>query len=476
MKQRYFAAALILSLLLTGCASSAPPAQPPTPQAPPVVAQPTEPTPETPPPVVDPLPAKTPESHIEVQTSAEGELTVFHCAGIDISLPTMYLDQLIVVAPRSPKNSSGEGSVLFSVSERASVEALIADYGDNAGGGLLFSISRMNQNQYEQYIMYDTSGRSVFARDEEYYYSYNFPTDVQFYRSGEVYQSSAEWAKWEALSDLGDDVMRDCLVRNELQEYSDTAFYNQPFTYEGEHVFIKYYPYYSVDGSTDEFYTLILSQPGRQGEGGLWCVERMIDEFGTLYIRFPVDIPFPAADYYTALQIACDAGSLSEFLTPQGAASYFVQNDGWFYDIPVEGSFEITDSIDSDYTQSNLAVRDMVSSLVSGKTLSEEELISGLRQFGDRTWGVLGRHFYGSDWWPSLRDALESVSSSADKAEWDRAMMDFYLRSYGTYARDIAEILVSQRNANTDIFASVLAEFPEEDQAKILQGLAVASS
>lgn len=388
-----------------------------------------------------------------------------------IEIPEEYRD-LLIVTTDFPTADEHRVSLL-SVQEKASVEAMEKDYGSGAGGGFLFGISAMDQVGFEQFLQYDYSGCDVFARDETWYYAKTYPTDVQFYRSGDMFDTQSEdWKQWEALNALGDQVCRDFVDRNGLTPYSQWKVRNQPFTWEGDHAYAKYYTYYSFDGSKDQFDTLLLSQPAKQGEGGLWCVERFYDEYGSLYLYFP-ESGVPAAEYYAALQAECDKGEHPELLTPLGAAKDFVANSSWYSDTPTDENVELTEGIDSDYSETNQRMSRVIASLlVRPGEVTDQEVLDCIDAFRNDTWGVMGRRFYGSDWWTPLQEALENAAVGDGQVDRDRSMMKFYLTSYGRYADFIGGLLQSQRAADSAAFQTVLEEFYPEQQSALLAAIA----
>lgn len=388
-----------------------------------------------------------------------------------IEIPEEYRD-LLIVTTDFPTADEHRVSLL-SVQEKASVEAMEKDYGSGAGGGFLFGISAMDQVGFEQFLQYDYSGCDVFARDETWYYAKTYPTDVQFYRSGDMFDTQSEdWKQWETLNALGDQVCRDFVDRNGLTPYSQWKVRNQPFTWEGDHAYAKYYTYYSFDGSKDQFDTLLLSQPAKQGEGGLWCVERFYDEYGSLYLYFP-ESDAPAAEYYAALQAECDKGEHPELLTPLGAAKDFVANSSWYSDTPTDENVELTEGIDSDYSETNQRMSRVIASLlVRPGEVTDQEVLDCIDAFRNDTWGVMGRRFYGSDWWTPLQEALENAAVGDGQVDRDRSMMKFYLTSYGRYADFIGGLLQSQRAADSAAFQTVLEEFYPEQQSALLAAIA----
>ena len=91
---------------------------------------------------------------------------------------------------------------------------------------------------------------------------------------------------------------------------------------------VRYYPYYGLSGyeeAADTAYTLVLSQPATQGEEGIWCVDRWVDQNGTRYLVVP-ETDQPMDDYYAALQDACDAGERPDLLDPVAVALDFEED------------------------------------------------------------------------------------------------------------------------------------------------------
>lgn len=434
---------LILALLTSGCAQQ--PAEPPVPEVSPVISAPAEPAPQ-------------PEEKTEPEE-----------AGLEIVLPEEHLDALIVTTEFPDAVPDGHHIPLLRVQERASVEALEKDYGSSEGGGFLFGIVQLDQAGLEEHLLNDYGGVHVFARNKTHYYAMTHPTDVQFYRSGEA--SAEEWADWETLSALGDDVCQDFLQRNGLEPYSTAVFYQEPFTYEGDHAYANFYPYQTFDGSLAERYTLVLSQPAAQGEDGIWCVERWYDEFGTCYLNFPGN-GLSSTEHYAALQADCDAGDCADLLTPLGAARDFVESSIWFDKEVTEENVVLTDHVNSDYAEANrLMMRTIASLLVPPKDVTDEELLFCVGTFTPQTWGVMGRTFYGSDWWPPLQEALTKAAVGEDQMNRDRSMMRFCLTSYGRYEAFIGGILQQQQAADPATFAEVLAEFDPDQQAALEQAI-----
>jgi hypothetical protein len=403
----------------------------------------------------------------------ESDQTVYRCGDVEIALPTESLSQLLITTEFESSDDARD-TPLLSLREKASVEATKADYGGDVTGGFLWGISCMTQVQYELYLSYDHSGLSVFAKGDDVYYAYCTATDVQFYREGGDYQDQAEWAKWEALMGLADDVRADFIARNGLSAYSDSAFTSREFTYDGAHAYLKFYPYYTFDGSTAQYDTLVLSQPAKQGAGGVWCVERWYDEYGTLYYWFPAESGMCAADYYAQAQSHCDSGSALDseqaLLTPVGAAEEFVKNSGYYSTAPVDASFAETDGIDDGYFDANTRICRYVASLLTGGVNEPNSVIQYVDLFTADTWGVLGRGEYGSDWWTVLNDTLKSVAVGGDQDGRDQSYLRLFLsypKESGPIAEDLAALLRTQQEADPVIFSNVLSGFSDAEQSRV---------
>jgi len=262
-----------------------------------------------------------------------GNATLYDCSGLSVAIPNEYIQQLVVIA--DPESEAAEAGVLISVYEKQSYEESRADYGEEGAAGFLFSIVRYTRAQYEQFLCSDGSGQSFFAKDDTYYYGWFTATDVQFYRSGGQIRdtNSNEWKAWEALYEGCNAIKDDFIARNHLTAYSDSEFQGKQFTYDSEHLYLTYYPYYAYQDTAtaqgftwqDVAYKLVLSQPATQGKTGIWCVERWYDEHGGLYLYFPNANGVPAAQYYAEEQAQCDAGHKVSALDPEQVALEFVR-------------------------------------------------------------------------------------------------------------------------------------------------------
>lgn len=428
---------LCLMASLAGCARQTPPETPPAPEA------------------------SAPES----PTDPDGGNTVYDCGEIEIALPVECLDRLIVDTDFPDAEESWKP--LMSVYEKASVEAAEADWGSSEGFGFLFGFLAMNRAGYERLLCEDGSGIEIFARDGagERFYAYTFPTDVQLYRSGGGISTESEgWKSWEDLNEMGLTVRADVVERNGLTPHTGVEFLARPFTWEGNHAYLEYRPYHVLDGDERIAYTLVLSQPAKQGEGGVWCVERWYDVYGTQYLWFP-DSGMAAEDHFAQLQMECDAGEHPELLTLTGAAAAFVQE--YFGHDTEEGSFAEVSALPEAYIEQNSRLQQVALDLMAGREVDPMELLDCVGGAAADNWGVLGRRMYGSDWFTPLMDAVENAAVGAEQQRRDGAVLSFLLAVRDTrtdFQTPLTEILRTQREADGAAFAAALAEFSPENQ------------
>ena len=392
------------------------------------------------------------------------DVTLYDCGGLEVALPNEYLDQLRVDTDFPDAQESWKP--LISVYEKASYEAAMEDFGGE--GGFLFGFLAMDQAAFEQHISSDGSGIEVFATDGEQYYAYTYPTDVQFCRpGGEIDTESEDWKTWETLCELGPLVKEDFLTSNNLQSFSVQDFLGQPDE-DGAHLVLKYYPYFLKDGDTRIYDQLLLRQPARQGEGGIWAVEQWLDARGNQYLYFP-DSGKPAAEYYADLQAACDAGEHPELLTPVGAAEAFVRDYSGHE--TAEGSFERVPEVDQGYMERNQRLQQLVLDLeFRPEDVDDMDLLNCVGEATGDNWGALGRFMYGSDWFNPLMDAVAEAAVGEDQQTRNRAVMSFLLATRDAqtdFRTPLDEILQTQAEADPGTFAVALAEFSEEDQACI---------
>lgn len=321
---------LVLCLGLAGCgkrAAEEPPAPPPPVEAPPVETEAPE-RPEQPPPAM-------PESELPPQEPVEPR-TVYECGGLEIPVPTEYAELLTVDANLEALSAHWEPLITFS--ERASVEAGKLDHpGEDWGDGWLCTVVRLDQVGLEEWASgeNDSTGADLFARDGSgHYYLNSGPTDMRVYRSGDRYEEGAVEA-WQKLNDWGVQVLPGEIVeRNGLTPCRLDDLYGGDYTYPGAHAELAY----AFPGEPMDRVILVLSQPAKQGEGGVWCVERVRYVY-TAYDWSDTHLVFPAAlgvdqtaeNWYKTVQAECDAGQHPELLTPEGAALDYARRAAWLF-------------------------------------------------------------------------------------------------------------------------------------------------
>ena len=129
--------------------------------------------------------------------------------GVKLLIPLEYDDLLITEMPQA----EGEGK-LFSVSEKASVEAAKAAGMDYDGAGWLFGIERIDEAALQDLLCYtDLSGTEVFAKDAEgRYYVYCHPTDVRYVRASSE-AMAADQEIWTALNEWAWTTVRETFLR-----------------------------------------------------------------------------------------------------------------------------------------------------------------------------------------------------------------------------------------------------------------------
>jgi hypothetical protein len=229
-------------------------------------------------------------------------------SGWDVAIPNEYYERVRIEFPE--ENRPGEDWLAFYTRATDREE-------------WLFSLVRYDKYRYEQFLAGDRSGQSFFAKDgDDNYYGRFVPTDVQY--SSQNQESRENYIELATISEI---LKADAITRNGLTPYSDDEFSSKPYTYNGEHINIAYYPYLAVNGTTDVVWRLVMSQPAAKGENGIWCVEHWYDERQdpAAYPIFPTnDDGLPAAEYYAARQAEADAGERPNLLVPEQAALDFV--------------------------------------------------------------------------------------------------------------------------------------------------------
>lgn len=230
------------------------------------------------------------------------------------ALPAELADKVVVTGP---------GDVTEGGSGVLATYYYAPDY-NTEWGGLLLQVGRYSQVGFEQsYYSWElTGGWAYLGRSGDWYYACHSPTDVNFDPDhyGDYHDTGAALMAWlEGLAGGAG-----------LTPMEEDTFYqrvNGVLSYpHGEHLRVSYRPYYGLSGYGEEaentVYTLVLSQPAAQGEGGIWCVDRWVDQNGTRYLVVP-EADQPMDDYYAALQISCDAGDRPDLREPAAVALAF---------------------------------------------------------------------------------------------------------------------------------------------------------
>ncbi|MBQ8144870.1 MAG: hypothetical protein IJ042_08785, partial [Butyricicoccus sp.] len=99
-----------------------------------------------------------------------------------------------------------------------------------------------------------------------------------------------------------------------------------PPTHDSSHYVVTYEEYHP-----GVMKKLLLSQPAKQGEGGIWCVERSMNENGAISLEMeqrthPLEgSSLPDKKHYSALQTECDNGHTPWMLDPEQVALEFIR-------------------------------------------------------------------------------------------------------------------------------------------------------
>ena len=232
------------------------------------------------------------------------------------ALPAELADKVVVVEEHDLKSySSGVLATYY----------YAPDY-NTEWGGLLLQVGRYSQVGFEQsYYSWELTGNWAYPGwNGDWYYACHAPTDVNFNLDhyDDYHATGTALMAW----------LEELAAGAGLTPMEEDPFYQRvtgPLSYPGgEHVTVLYYPYYGLSGYeevADTVYTLVLSQPAAQGERGIWCVDRWMDQNGTRYLVVP-ETDQPMDDYYAALQDACDAGDRPDLLDPVAVALDFEED------------------------------------------------------------------------------------------------------------------------------------------------------
>ena len=115
---------------------------------------------------------------------------VYQQAGLCLQIPQAF-DHLLLT-------QKGTGQYLFSVAERASIEAAKKEMPAYDGAGWLFAIGKVTESELHEMLCADMSGRELFAQDQAgSYYIFYHPTDVRYMRESAdaMRQDQETWSK-----------------------------------------------------------------------------------------------------------------------------------------------------------------------------------------------------------------------------------------------------------------------------------------
>ena len=145
------------------------------------------------------------------EQAAQPAETVFENGGLKLTVPAEHADLVLVDVPQNDPDG-----VLFSVSEKASVEAgKLDNHDEDYGDGWLFGIRRVGEDGLHELLCWDMSGVEVFAKDAQGgYYLFTHPTDVRFYRQGDDFQDAAQWEDWGKLNEWASGVPAALIAEN----------------------------------------------------------------------------------------------------------------------------------------------------------------------------------------------------------------------------------------------------------------------
>ncbi|MBQ7535743.1 MAG: hypothetical protein IJT43_09015 [Stomatobaculum sp.] len=135
-------------------------------------------------------------------------LTAFN--GMKLTIPAEYAGLVVYGTP-----AESEDGVLFTVSEKASVEAAEKQFPDFEGAGWLFDIYRLDEKKMHELMCYDFIGSDPFAKGADgYHYIVGHPTDVRLVR--ENYENMEDdMEEWSALCEWANGIGESFLSEND---------------------------------------------------------------------------------------------------------------------------------------------------------------------------------------------------------------------------------------------------------------------
>ncbi len=185
---------------------------------------------------------------------------------------------------------------------------MTADYdpdSDDPTWGRLCFVRQLTDGQFEDAYLesYLVTSQRFSGRDGQHIYEVCSPSDMPF--------SDAVYADVEGVEEILYDWLDGIFAADPAIspiDMSATPFVDN-FSYGGNHMDVTIYPYNDPENPDAETWTLVLSQPVTQGEGGIWCAERLYyggTDTDPYYILPDTDLT--AAEYYAQLQAQADGG------------------------------------------------------------------------------------------------------------------------------------------------------------------------
>ena len=247
---------------------------------------------------------------------------LFTWGELSVELPEAYMELLTV-----EQSDGSEYGRLLSLWDTASLERARADGIQDPraeGWGWICTLVRHDRKQVEEHLIGEAPGLEYMAKDDEYWYGLSCPTDVRLYTSDGVYGGQA-LETWEQANQVTDLLMKEFVSRNGLTPWTWQEIWDQWHPYESEHLDYLWTP--AVEPEMNEL-RLVLSQPARQGAGGIWCVERFsyTGSYGSSFY-FPDSPGMNSLVYYEGVQEEHDAGTRMDHATPEAAIAAFLRDN-----------------------------------------------------------------------------------------------------------------------------------------------------
>lgn len=145
--------------------------------------------------------------------SLEDDL-VLSVEGLNLTIPGDKAELVI-----ADTLAGSEYGALFTVAEKASVEAAEAKGLDYDGAGWLFDIRKVSAEELQELLCGDMSGMDPFAKDgENNYYLFCHPTDVRIEREGDI--TEEDIAAWTSLNEWKAGIPEAFIAENGLEPFT----------------------------------------------------------------------------------------------------------------------------------------------------------------------------------------------------------------------------------------------------------------